>query len=67
MYDAVGDMMRRAPDNTTTCSGTPTGAQLGYDAFGSLTSTSESFGSGTTWTNPYRYDGRDGVRAYAIP
>jgi len=23
---------------------------------------SENFGSGTTWTNPYRYDGRDGVR-----
>ena len=33
-----------------------------YDAFGQLTSASENFGSGTTWTNPYRYDGRDGVR-----
>ncbi len=37
-------------------------ASYAYDAFGQLTSASESFGSGTTWTNPYRYDGRDGVR-----
>ncbi len=37
-------------------------ASYAYDAFGVLTSASESFGSGTTWTNPYRYDGRDGVR-----
>lgn len=37
-------------------------ASYSYDAFGQLTSFSESFGSGVTWTNPYRYDGRDGVR-----
>ncbi len=42
-------------------------ASYSYDAFGQLTSFSENFGSGVTWTNPYRYDGRDGVRAYAIP
>jgi RHS repeat-associated protein len=39
-----------------------TAASYAYDAFGQLTSASESFGSGTTWTNPYRYDGQDGVR-----
>ena len=33
-----------------------------YDAFGQLTAASENFGGTTTWTNPYRYDGRDGVR-----
>ncbi|HEX6541440.1 MAG TPA: hypothetical protein VF040_06775 [Ktedonobacterales bacterium] len=33
-----------------------------YDAFGQLTSLSETFGCTTTWTYPYRYDGRDGVR-----
>ena len=37
-------------------------ASYSYDAFGPLTSASESFGGTTTWTNPYRYDGRDGVR-----
>ncbi len=37
-------------------------ASYAYDAFGQLTTASESFGSGTIWTNPYRYDGRDSVR-----
>ena len=37
-------------------------ASYAYDAFGQLTLASENFGSGTSWTNPYRYDGRDGVR-----
>ncbi len=37
-------------------------ASYNYDAFGALTSFSENFGGTTTWTNPYRYDGRDGVR-----
>lgn len=37
-------------------------ASYAYDAFGKLTAASENFGSGATWTNPYRYDGRDGVR-----
>ena len=39
-------------------------ASYTYDAFGQITAASENFGSGTTtWTNPYRYDGRDGVRS----
>lgn len=37
-------------------------ASYNYDAFGQLTSASENFGGNTTWTNPYRYDGQDGVR-----
>jgi RHS repeat-associated protein len=37
-------------------------ASYAYDAFGQITSASENFGGTTTWTNPYRYDGRDGVR-----
>lgn len=37
-------------------------ASYSYDTWGNLTSASENFGSGVTWTNPYRYDGRDGVR-----
>jgi RHS repeat-associated protein len=37
-------------------------ASYAYDTWGNLTSSSENFGSGVTWTNPYRYDGRDGVR-----
>lgn len=37
-------------------------ASYSYDAFGQLTAFSENFGGTTTWTNPYRYDGRDGVR-----
>jgi RHS repeat-associated protein len=37
-------------------------ASYSYDAFGQLTSASENVGGTTTWTNPYRYDGRDGVR-----
>ena len=32
------------------------------DAFGQLTSFSENFGGTTSWTNPYRYDRRAGVR-----
>lgn len=37
-------------------------ASYGYDAFGLLTSDTESFASG--WSNPSRYDGRDSVRGY---
>ena len=37
-------------------------ASYAYDAFGQLTAFSENFGGTTTWTNPYRYDGKDGVR-----
>jgi RHS repeat-associated protein len=39
-----------------------TAASYSYDAFGQVTAFSENFGGNTTWTNPYRYDGRDGVR-----
>jgi RHS repeat-associated protein len=39
--------------------GTPV-ASYSYDSWGNLTSSSESFTNG--WTNPYRYDGRDGAR-----
>ncbi len=35
-------------------------ASYAYDAFGSLISSSESFQSG--WSNPFRYDGAEGVR-----
>ncbi|HEX8777489.1 MAG TPA: RHS repeat-associated core domain-containing protein [Rhodanobacter sp.] len=35
-------------------------AAYAYDVFGTLTSTLETFSNG--WSNPYRYDGRDGVR-----
>ena len=37
-------------------------ASYSYDVWGNLTSSSESFPSGANgWTNPYRYDGRDGA------
>lgn len=35
-------------------------ASYSYDPFGLLMSDTESFANG--WSNPYRYDGRDGVR-----
>ncbi len=35
-------------------------ASYSYDAFGVVTSSSESFPNG--WSNPYRYDGGEGVR-----
>jgi hypothetical protein len=35
-YDASGAMLCRAPTSSTTCSGTPTGAQLTYDVEGRL-------------------------------
>lgn len=37
-------------------------ASYSYDVFGQLTAASENFGGTTIWTNPYRYDGCDGVR-----
>ena len=55
-YDAVGDMTCRAPDTTTTCAGTPTGAQLGYDNEGRLTSWQNAPSSPTT-TDGFLYDG----------
>jgi RHS repeat-associated protein len=35
-------------------------ASYAYDAFGNLTGSNESFPNG--WSNPYRYDGAEGVR-----
>ena len=55
-YDAVGDMTCRAPDNTATCSGTPTGAVLGYDNEGRLTAWQNAPSSPTT-TDGFLYDG----------
>ncbi len=55
-YDAVGDMTCRAPDNTTTCAGTPTGAQLGYDNEGRL-ATWQNAPSSPTTTDSFLYDG----------
>ncbi len=38
-------------------------AAYSYDAWGALTSSSEAFPGGANgWSNPYRYDGRDGTR-----
>ncbi len=56
MYDAVGDMTCRAPDNTTTCASAPTGAQLGYDNEGRL-ATWQNAPSSPTTTDSFLYDG----------
>jgi YD repeat-containing protein len=56
IYNAHGDVV-----NLVDKSGNVV-ASYAYDTWGNLTSSSENFGSGVTWTNPYRYDGRDGVR-----
>jgi hypothetical protein len=55
-YDAVGDMTCRAPDNTTTCAGTQTGVQLGYDNEG-LLATWQNAPSSPTTTDGFLYDG----------
>lgn len=49
--------------NLVDASGNPV-ASYAYDTWGNLTSASESFANG--WSNPYRYDGRDGVRYDAV-
>jgi RHS repeat-associated protein len=54
IYNAHGDVV-----NLVDKSGNVV-ASYAYDTWGNLTSSSESFANG--WTNPYRYDGRDGVR-----
>jgi len=56
VYNGHGDVVALVD-----ASGNPV-ASYSYDAFGQLTAASENFGGTTTWTNPYRYDGRDGVR-----
>ena len=45
-------MTCRAPDATTTCTGTPTGAQLSFDTDGRLAGW-----SGGTTTGSFLYDG----------
>src|SRR5579885_1383012 len=53
-YDAQGNVV-----DVTDSSGTVV-ASYSYDAFGALTSSSENFPNG--WSNPFRYDGAQGVR-----
>lgn len=55
-YDAAGNMVCRAPTSATTCTGTPTGAQLSVDPEGRLA----GWASGVT-TDSFLYDG-DGNR-----
>ncbi len=55
-YDAVGDMTCRAPNSSQTCSGTPTGATMTYDAERRLSSWQNTPTSPTVQT-AYLYDG----------
>jgi RHS repeat-associated protein len=55
-YDATGDMTCRAPNSSLTCSGTPTGQQLSYDAMRRLISWQNATNS-PTMTATYAYDG----------
>lgn len=56
-YDASGDMTCRAPSSSTTCSGTQTGAQLGFNNEGQLASWQNKPSSPTT-TGAFLYDGQ---------
>lgn len=55
-YDAVRDRTCRAPGNTTACTGTQSGAQLGYDNEGRLTTWQNTLTSPTT-SDSFLYDG----------
>lgn len=55
-YDAAGNMTCRAPDGSTSCSGTNTGQQLTWDNEGRLTSWQNAPTSPTS-TDQYLYDG----------
>jgi len=55
-YDAVGDMVCRAPTASQTCAGTPTGATLTYDNEGRL-GTWQNTPSSPTTTDSFLYDG----------
>lgn len=55
VYDAAGNVV-----NLLDAAGAVV-ASYSYDTWGAQTSATENFGAGVTWTNPYRYDGRDGV------
>ncbi len=61
-YDAAGNMLCRAPTASTTCTGTPTGAQLSYDNEGNLTAWQNAPSSPTSTAN-YLYDG-EGNRVF---
>jgi len=54
VYNAHEDVVNLADTNGNSV------ASYSYDSWGNLTSSSESFSNG--WSNPYRYDGRDGAR-----
>ncbi len=57
-YDAVGDMVCRAPTSATTCTGgSPTGAQLAYDAERRLTHSQNLPGASPDVEAWYLYDG----------
>jgi RHS repeat-associated protein len=55
-YDAVRNMTCRAPSPSSTCAGTPTGAQLGYNNEGELTTWQNAPTSPST-TDSFLYDG----------
>ncbi len=57
VYDARGDVV-----NLTDASGVSV-ADYSYDSWGALTNSSETIPNANGWVNPYRYDGRDGVRS----
>jgi RHS repeat-associated protein len=59
VFDARGDVA-----NLTDASGGVV-ATYTYDTWGTLTASSESIPNANGWTNPYRFDGRDGVRSDA--
>jgi RHS repeat-associated protein len=56
-YDAAGNTTCRAPSSSTTCSGTQTGAQLGYNNEGELQSWQNAPSSPST-TAQFLYDGQ---------
>ena len=56
-YDAAGNMSCRAPSGSTTCAGTQTGAQLGYNNEGELQSWQNAPSSPST-TAQFLYDGQ---------
>lgn len=56
VYDARGDVV-----NLTDASGAVV-ATYAYDTWGNLTTSSESIPNAHSWVNPFRFDGREGVR-----
>ena len=56
VYDARGDVVNLTDTNGNVV------ASYAYDTWGNLTSASESLPTANGWVNPYRFDGRDGVR-----